>query len=178
MDTASLYLDAANTPLPCHDALWVRSCLRFYASTPLTLYCPQDAPSSAAWSSLFRHSILPPASPTLSHAVHLACSFASLSGAASTTLSSISRDAFALSTVLSVLHSLGWERVHARAVEKTFLTPGSGADASGKAGDGLKKEDGEERIDEVDAAQAALEAGIEFFQVSRALKLAKSPARC
>ncbi|BGP26569.1 hypothetical protein JCM10295v2_005522 [Rhodotorula toruloides] len=145
MDTASLYLDAANTPLPCHDALW-------------------DAPSSSAWSSLFRHSILPPASPTLSHAVHLACSFASLSGAASTTLSSISRDAFALSTVLSVLHSLGWERVHARAVEKTFLAPGSGADASGKAGDALKKEDGEERIDEVDAAQAALEAGIEFFQ--------------
>ncbi|BGO93657.1 hypothetical protein NBRC10512_002907 [Rhodotorula toruloides] len=145
MDTASLYLDAANTPLPCHDALW-------------------DAPSSAAWSSLFRHSILPPASPTLSHAVHLACSFASLSGSALTTLSSISRDAFALSTVLSVLHSLGWERVHARAVEKTFLTPGSGADAGGKAGDGLKKEDGEERIDEVDAAQAALEAGIEFFQ--------------
>ncbi|GAA5825298.1 hypothetical protein JCM3770_000903 [Rhodotorula araucariae] len=142
MDSSSLYLDAANTPLPCHDSLW-------------------DAPSATAWSSLFRHTALPPAQPSLSHAVHLACSFPSLSAGASSALNGISRDAFALSTVLSVLHSLGWERVHARAVERTFLTPGE------SDGSGAKKDDGEDErkaADEVDAAQAALEAGVDYFQ--------------
>ncbi|GJN92389.1 hypothetical protein Rhopal_005419-T1 [Rhodotorula paludigena] len=149
MDSSSLYLDAANTPLPCHDALW-------------------DAPTASAWASLFRHSALPAAQPTLSHAVHLACSFQSLSSSASSTLNALSRDAFALSTVLIVLHALGWERVHARGVEKTFLTPGAAelaASGKGKKEDGLgaQPDEGVAR-DEVDPAQAALEAGLDFFQ--------------
>ncbi|BGP50450.1 hypothetical protein JCM10450v2_006369 [Rhodotorula kratochvilovae] len=142
MDSSSLYLDAANTPLPCHDSLW-------------------DAPSATAWSSLFRHTALPAAQPTLSHAVHLACSFPSLSAGASSTLNGLSRDAFALWTVLSVLHSLGWERGHARAVERTFLTPGSDGEGLGEKDAG---EDERKNADEVDAAQAALEAGVDYFQ--------------
>ncbi|GAA5843159.1 hypothetical protein JCM9279_001879 [Rhodotorula babjevae] len=138
MDSSSLYLDAASTPLPCHDTLW-------------------DAPSATAWSSLFPHSALPPAQPTLSHAVHLACSSSSLlTPEASATLMAVSRDAFALQTVLSVLHSLGFERSQAKAVEATFLDFGRAAKSDDK-GKGKQGSDGDE-------AEAALAAGVSYFQ--------------
>ncbi|GAA5867809.1 hypothetical protein JCM3774_005860 [Rhodotorula dairenensis] len=142
MDSSSLYLDAAHTALPCHDTLW-------------------DAPTAQAWSAQFRPSVLPPKSPTLAHVVRMACSDALLSSTAAAELMSVSRDAFALSTVLSVLHSLGWDRVHARAVEGAFL-------ADRDSQDGLKQEDGEPSVlaavDPADGVRSALERGLDFFQ--------------
>ncbi|GAA6029093.1 hypothetical protein JCM8097_001590 [Rhodosporidiobolus ruineniae] len=140
LESLSLYLDAANTALPCHDALW-------------------DAPTSTAWAALFRHTVLPSPSPTLSQAIHLICtsSSASSSSSSSSELSPILRDTFALSTILSVLNALGWARGHARSVERTFLEQvGVKKEAAGQGG--------EEKRDEVDATQAALEAGLEFYQ--------------
>lgn len=166
MDSSSLYLDAAGTPLPCHDSLWVSAPFVPCAPTPRerstdTRRAPdvQDAPSATAWSSLFPHSALPPAQPSLSHAVHLACTSASLAHDESATLMAISRDAFALSTVLSVLHSLGWERSQAKAVEETFLVLG------GAKGDDKGKGRQDDPAVKVDAAQTALEAGVSYFQV-------------
>lgn len=77
---------------------------------------------------------------------------------------SVSRDAFALSTVLSVLHSLGWDRVHARAVEGAFL-----ATTEKESPDGLlKQEDVEPSVliaaDQSDGVRSALERGLDFFQ--------------
>ncbi|TKA52102.1 hypothetical protein B0A53_04762 [Rhodotorula sp. CCFEE 5036] len=145
MDSSSLYLDAAHTALPCHDTLW-------------------DAPTAQAWSAQFRTSVLPPKSPTLSHIVRMACSDAPLSATAAADLMSVSRDAFALSTVLSVLHSLGWDRVHARAVEGAFL-----ATTEKESSDGLlKQEDVEPNVliaaDPSDGVRSALERGLDFFQ--------------
>lgn len=123
----------------------------------------QDAPTAQAWSALFRTSVLPPKSPTLSHIVRMACSDAPLSATAATELMSVSRDAFALSTVLSVLHSLGWDRVHARAVEGAFLA------TEKESSDGfLKQEDVEPNVliaaDPSDGVRSALERGLDFFQ--------------
>ncbi|GAA5974920.1 hypothetical protein JCM11641_006763 [Rhodosporidiobolus odoratus] len=148
LESLSLYLDAANTPLPCHDSLW-------------------DAPSSAAWSTLFRHTILPPPSPTLSSAIQLICSPSTSSS--SPNLTPILRDAFALNVVLNVLSALSWARGHAKSVERTFLTPppSSSSVTSGAGENGLlrKKEEEEERraSEEGDAALAALEAGLDFY---------------
>ncbi|GAA5894448.1 hypothetical protein JCM6882_004825 [Rhodosporidiobolus microsporus] len=150
LECLSLYLDAANTALPCHDALW-------------------DAPTAQAWSTLFRHLPLPSPSPTLSHAIHLVCSSPSSTSSSSSStpdaLTPILRDHFALATVLNVLNALGWERGHARAVERTFLG------GLGGVGGGVKKEeemvngvDGEGEKEGEDAARAALEAGVEFYQ--------------
>ncbi|GAA5991720.1 hypothetical protein JCM10908_001110 [Rhodotorula pacifica] len=120
-----------------------------------------DAPTAQAWSAQFRTSVLPPKSPTLAHIVRMACSDASLSSTAAAELMSVSRDAFALSTVLSVLHSLGWDRVHARAVEGAFL-------ADKDSNDGLKQEEIEPNVlvaaDRSDQARSALERGLDFFQ--------------
>ncbi|GAA5823289.1 hypothetical protein JCM11251_007552 [Rhodosporidiobolus azoricus] len=154
LESLSLYLDAANTALPCHDSLW-------------------DASSPQAWSTLFRHSPLPSPSPTLSRAIHLVCSPSSSSSSVPESLTPILRDHFALATVLHVLNALGWERGHARAVERTFLgglggvagfaslgnvkKEGSSVDGDGVDGDGEKDE-------EQNAAKAALEAGVEFYQ--------------
>jgi len=38
MDSSSLYLDAASTPLPCHDTLWVRLVLLLPPPPCPTLY--------------------------------------------------------------------------------------------------------------------------------------------
>ncbi|GAA6004022.1 hypothetical protein JCM10207_006519 [Rhodosporidiobolus poonsookiae] len=141
IESLTLYLDAANTPLPCHDALW-------------------DAPTSTAWASLFRHSVLPSASPTLSQAVHLVCASSSSGSGAPAALTPILRDQFALASILSVLNALGWARGHARTVEKTFLSGGAGA---GKE-DSKERDERERRGEEVDPAKAALEAGLEFYQ--------------
>ncbi|BGP57136.1 hypothetical protein JCM8202v2_004776 [Rhodotorula sphaerocarpa] len=141
MDSSSLYLDAAGTALPCHDTLW-------------------DAPTAQQWAALFRTSVLPLKSPTLSHIVRMACSPASLSSTSITELMSVARDAFALSAVLSVLHSLAWDRVHARAVEAAFLV------TSGEVV-GLKQADVEPLVagaEQSDLARAAIERGLEFFQ--------------
>lgn len=94
----------------------------------------------------------------------MACSDAPLSATAAAELMSVSRDAFALSTVLSVLHSLGWDRVHARAVEGAFLTT-----AEKESPDGLlKQEDVEPNVliaaDQSDGVRSALERGLDFFQ--------------
>lgn len=67
----------------------------------------------------------------------------------------VSRDAFALQTVLSVLHSLGFERSQAKAVEATFLDFGRADKGKGKQGA------------HADEAEAALAAGVSYFQVRR-----------
>ena len=168
MDSSSLYLDAAHTALPCHDTLWVscRKPVPHWSFTDGVLFrtSSQDAPTAQAWSAQFRTSVLPPKSPTLSHIVRMACSDAPLSATAAAELMSVSRDAFALSTVLSVLHSLGWDRVHARAVEGAFL-----ATAEKESPDGLlKQEDVEPSVliaaDQSDGVRSALERGLDFFQ--------------
>lgn len=162
MDSSSLYLDAAGTALPCHDTLWVRLSLasRVPGSLLTDPRAQQDAATAQAWAAQFRTSVLPPKSPSLSHIVRMACSPASLSSTAASELMSVSRDAFALSTVLSVLHTLAWDRMHARAVETAFLDSSEDVAA-------LKQEDVEPLVvgtDRLDSARAALERGLDFFQ--------------
>ncbi|GAA5953885.1 hypothetical protein JCM21900_005502 [Sporobolomyces salmonicolor] len=126
-ENLSLFADAAGTPLPCADALW-------------------DAPTSAAWHSHFRHSPLPPSTPTTSAAIHFVCSPSS--SAPSPVATALSRNLFALAIVLSALHALGWAREHQRWTERILLL------SSGEA----EEEDGQ------DPKRAALERGVDYFQ--------------
>jgi hypothetical protein len=139
IESLSLYLDAANTALPCHDSLW-------------------DASTSTTWAALFpsSNSVLPPPSLTLSRAIQLVCAS---SVTASAALAPILRDSFALTTVLSVLNALEWARGHAKTVEKTFLTPAPPAPFAGvKVEPVVNGKDSELGVED-----KALEAGLNFF---------------
>ncbi|GAA5873575.1 hypothetical protein JCM8547_005621 [Rhodosporidiobolus lusitaniae] len=148
IESLSLYLDAANSALPCHDALW-------------------DASSATAWAALFPNSILPAPSPTLSEAIHLVCtSSPTASKQADSPLASILRDNFALSSILSVLNALGWASGHAKSVEKTFLSaaPPVVAEESKPETTAVKTNGTSQAEEPEDATQKAVENGLEFFQ--------------
>ncbi|KAK4052462.1 hypothetical protein OIV83_002264 [Microbotryomycetes sp. JL201] len=101
-ESSSLYLDAAKTPLPCHDRLW-------------------DAPTAVAWQALFRGSLLPGRGLETLAAVRLACDQSTHSAEA---LIATARDDFAMLVVLGTLHALGWTSSHEQNMTALFL-PGS-----------------------------------------------------
>lgn len=152
-ESSSLYLDAAKTSLPCHDALWVSSRAVAALSSPsparsansrLRLQ-PQDAPTAVAWQNLFRGSFLPePSLDTLS-AITQATN-RTTHGAEP--LLRISRDAFATTVIVCILHCLGWSNSHETTVTQLFLPSVALGERNSEP---VKK---------------ALEAGLEFFQVS------------
>ncbi|KAM0790607.1 hypothetical protein ACM66B_004471 [Microbotryomycetes sp. NB124-2] len=101
-ESSSLYLDAAKTPLPCHDTLW-------------------DAPTAVAWQALFRGTLLPMRGLETLTAVRLATDRSTHSAAA---LISTARDSFAMLVVLGTLHALGWTSGHEHNMTTLFL-PGA-----------------------------------------------------
>ncbi|KAK4706108.1 hypothetical protein P7C70_g91, partial [Phenoliferia sp. Uapishka_3] len=98
-DAAFLYVDAARTSLPCHDALW-------------------EASSAPAWQSLFRGSILPARGIETLTAINQV-SDRSLHN--SEGLLAASRDTFAMAVTLTILHVLGASKLRETHSTSLFL---------------------------------------------------------
>lgn len=111
---------------------------------PLALPRQQEAPTATSWQSLFRGSLLPSRGLETLASVNLITDRSSHSHEA---LSSSSRDVFAMTVVLCTLHALGWAKEHETNVTSLFLPAAAEFGSGGEA------------------VKAALEAGLEFFQV-------------
>ncbi|GAA5897595.1 uncharacterized protein JCM6883_006749 [Sporobolomyces salmoneus] len=133
-ENAALFADAADTPLPCSEALW-------------------NASTALLWQSAYRPATAPPVSPTTSAAIQHVCS--PLPSSTSPISIALSKNVFALFTVLASLHALGWTKDHASWTEKSLL---NGFDLSN--GNDIKVEE-EEKEDE---SKTTLSRGLNYFQ--------------
>jgi hypothetical protein len=114
---------------------------------PLTAspFKTQEAPNATAWQALFRGSLLPARGLETLVAIK---QVSDRSLHSSDLLLSQSRDVFAMATVLSILHALGWAKKHETNVTALFLPAAAQFERP------------------FEPVQAALDAGLEFFQVS------------